>query len=307
MQSEKNLGSLTVIVFFVILGYVFCTSAAESSVGKNFLMAENWDTGSPPADWPSCKGASWNGWKPKDYDCDLPALGGLSSKIFYTPPRSLHIGRADGAKTSMDFSYDFTPVRKVHLRMYLYFDHSFANTNGREDQCHFILFNFTRAFTGMGVDLRRYSDQYNSWPPICNPENRHKLFFTLRSTANCGTGGHSGGEDAYGSSSASKCWNILDNLGKWILFEVMWDLPGKRGKIWVDEDLIIDREICQTNVNDISKVHLMLWDSTNTTQHDVYIDNIVISESYIGPMPQDPVTPPRAPGPVENLRFIDKH
>ena len=281
---------------------------SETNESGDFIIAEDWDVGTPPSGWPQCGGSSWHGWTPKNYDCDQYSKGELSTTRYYTAPRSLHLSRIDGVPESLDVSQEFSSQKKVHVRAYLYFDKSYANSNGTEDQAHFIFFNTAVAFSSMGVDFRRYSDQYHSWPPICNPNNSQALYFTLRTTANC-----NGGEDAYGSSDASKCFNILDHLGEWILFEVMWDLNNNRGKIWVNEDLIIDREICITSQTSIKKLIFSLWDSQNKTAHDLYIDNIAVSTSYIGPIkdsgstspPSEEEEPSVVLDPPKNLRIFN--
>lgn len=287
MPSTKNNKSQMIIFIFGVVGfYVFLSAismvkaTAESRETGNFIAAEDWDIGTPPANWPSCGGPAWHGWTPKNYDCQWGSSA-LSNSLTFTQNRSFYNQRPAGDSGSMDIKYAFTPRNRVYVRMYLNFGSSMlnSNVNQAEDIIHFLFFNTAIASTGFGVDLRVFSDQYRQWPPTCNSSNK-SLYFTFHTSHNC-----NGGEDCYGSSNDSNCFNILEHLEEWFSWEIMWDMRNRNAKMWINGDLIIDRQICSTNYSSISNVILSLWNSTATSyMHDVYIDNIVISDQYIGPI-----------------------
>ena len=285
------------IVFLTIflINYLYYRQAgAESNETGDYLVAEDWDIGTPPSNWPICGGSSWHGWVPKNFDCQWGDAE-LSTAIRYTEPRSLHLIRPAGDYDALSVNYTFSPNPKIHVRMYLYFGSGFqnSNVNGAEDCMHLLFFNSAVAFTGFGIDLRVYSDQYHQWPPTCNVQER-SLYFTFHTSHNC-----SGGEDCYGPSNATDCWNILDHLEEWFCWEIMWDLSTNTAKMWINGDLKIDRTICSTNYSSINKVFLTIWNSTQIGyMHDVYMDNIVISDDYIGPY-----APSGAPARPSNLRI----
>ncbi len=80
----------------------------------------------------------------------------------------------------------------------------------------------------------------------------------------------------------------------------MWDLENHEAKMWIDGDLKIDRTIYVCNHSSINRVILSMWNSCRscrTRAHDVFIDNIVVSDQYIGPIGgmDNPPGPPDSP------------
>jgi len=296
-------------IFLCAIIYFCCNrSFAESGeIGRNgFIIEENWDLGPPPAGFPACQGTSWHGWKPKEYDCQWGRESELSIHNSFTPPRSLHQVRSAGEHGTMDIAYILPSTQtRVHIRMYVYFGASFQNAHsyaGEEELIHFIFFNTAVAGGNFGVDIYNYTDyQPLQWPPVC--ETGSGLFFAFHSYYNTPNGQKK--QDGYGPTEPRNCWNIKKHLEEWHCYEFMWDLRYHKVGMWVDGVQIVDRMMYTSNHSSINKIIISGWNSCGvcvSDMHDFYIDNIVMSDRYIGPLPSTiKRTSPASPN---NLRII---
>ena len=246
-----------------------------------WITCEDWDSDTPPSGWPECAGASWNGWTPKDYDCEFGTESGFSDHVFASTPRSYHQVRSVGDAGVMDLSYSFAPQQKIHLAMNLLFSESFVD--GEEELVHFIFFNTARAWVNFGIDLWLYTDyQPEQWPPLCVGPGG--LFFGFHSYHNTPDGTEN--QDGYGPTSLENCWNIGSHENEWHHVEFMWDLENNRVRMWIDGDLKTDRTMYSSNHDFIDLIILSGWNSCYgcgaDDSQDFYVDDIVISTERIG-------------------------
>jgi len=330
---DMNSKIFNFVVFIVLLAflplYLCCGHAfGESNESGNFLAAEDWDIGTSPADWPKCNGAAWHGWLPKDYDCSPAggepyANGGnstLDTNIYYSPPRSLKVTRDIGTKDVTDLRFTISPEQtKVHVRMYLYFGSNFQTCPG-EQIIHFFLFNSSVSGNNFGVDIWSWTDKrsYDNgiWPPTCGTGGGGRMYWGFHSYHDCRSGTSCGStwEDMKGPSNPNDCWRVEQHTNQWYCFEWMWDITNKNVKMWIDEELKIDRTMCECQFSCINKIYFSGWNSCasccEATSHTFWVDNIVIDNKYIGPIGGVTYTTTTTvdtnpPAPPTNLRLVE--
>lgn len=96
---------------------------------------------------------------------------------------------------------------------------------------------------------------------------------------------HTGGN--WNDSWVQGCWDIKNNLNRWVCVEFSWDAINERAKLWIDDTLMIDRHACSDFANTLSTFILSGWSSCYENNVDAvtyYADNIVIATDYIGPV-----------------------
>ena len=113
----RNVCFLLFSVFFIFSSNTL--SWAECSESGDYLVCEDWDSGTPPADpWPVKDGVEWHGWEPADYGRSHP--GDISTSIYHSAPRSLMLYKADGTKDTVDMSHPIPGNPSlVHIRFYM--------------------------------------------------------------------------------------------------------------------------------------------------------------------------------------------
>jgi hypothetical protein len=301
---------MILVGFAVLATWVSQASGECNSESGAWIECMDFDGSGAPAEWPECGGASWQGWTPKGYDCGGDGIlnGGNSSLDtlrYYSAPRSLKVVRDAGTHDVTDVSFSFPEQKKVHIRMYVYFDSNFANAHDpsyEEEYIHFFFFNTARAGVNFGVDIINYTDAEGGvWPPVCLGANDeiHFGFHSYNNDYQDPGGTCTDKEVVWGPTDASDCWNIKAHLNEWYCVEWMWDLEGHQVKFWVDGSLKITRDMYECLHSSISTVIISGWNSRNYGDEATFwVDNIVISSDYIGPLGSSDV-PPGIPG---NLR-----
>jgi len=303
MGGEMKKIFISISIFLMLFCLCHEKTFGESNEVGDFIIAEDWDVGTPPANWPECRGVSWHGWTPKDYDCS-PAEGepyanggnsDLVTDVYYTPPRSLRVIRDKGTKDVTDLMISVSPPQpKVHVRLYMRFDSNWGTLVG-EQIVHFMLFNSSRSGANFGMDIWAYTDK-RQWPPICGHDSSGNAVWGFHSYHDCQSGTNCGStwEDIKGPATSATCWQVPDHLNQWYCFEWMWDIPNKKVKMWIDGVLKIDRTMCECSYNTINKIYLEGWNScggcVEATAHTFWVDNIVVDDEYIGLLGEIPVT-----------------
>ena len=305
-------------VFLGVLACLFLITPARPAQAATTFFSENWDTGAPPASWPNCgSGTSFDGWYPRDYTDGCGSGVGLDSSIYHSAPRSFHNRRPAGTSWDLTSLWHNLPANtgKVYLRMYLYFptagwsnfDPAGTWSTAGNEVMHFIFTNSAASNTGFRINL--YDNASDTWSPApeCyggkNGSTSHTgpgMYLALEVD---GGGGHNSFGTTKGAYPAG-CWNLHDHLGEWHSHEWMIDAVNNLVSYWIDGNPMY------TNVPvpvgyvggvrhpSIDKIMLSLFDSyADNWTADVYMDDIVASDSYIGPMTGS-VTPAKPSPPV---------
>jgi len=284
-----------------------CLNASDddeyNSHNATIYLYEDWENGTPSASWPykdapdSCPGTEWNGWDPglASYCWAHPewVQAGLSSLNAYSGNRSFFIYRAAGFAASPDIRKSFiTPYpSKIHIRFYLYLNSNFINFStpvGRFPGYHFIFTNSALSRTGMRIDMASAVEYGNL---VCGkgaggiPDDQPYIFFQLQDYDYNWMGG----------SFPNGCFNLFEHIDEWISVEFMFDTNNDTASIWVDGLLVY------TAVGRITDPDFRLIQISNYMSDEdgpgfdtsYYIDDIVISDSYIGPLSTTPdIIPP---------------
>lgn len=303
---KKYKTSLFILV--LVLGLFGLAKGSRATI----YIDENWDTGTPPAGWPckniptSCTTGTFNGWYGRTWDCTVlgGAASGLSTSIYHSSPRSYYMEREPNASYAGNVytSFPGNPT-KMHLRFYVYFPSAgiagwnqwtHNNLEAYDDMNHWIHINTALAATDkVYVDLMDISHG-GGWPPPCWTSGVDTAFLALRA-----------GQTDFNASSAYCGFNVYDNLDKWVCLEFMWDRVNGKYALWIDG---IQRVGTGGNGVDqsfagVTKFDMIYFDSFRSGGQpyiahgsSYYIDDIVVSDSYIGPTGTSPdTTPPAAP------------
>lgn len=285
-----------VLIFFFLL---------IIKVHGQIIDSTNWDNLELPSEglsWPSFYGQIYDNWKPCDYtDDNYSDACELDTTHFVSPPRSLKFKREANKHGVVDIWYTLNnPRKKIFLSFFCYFSSQGWSSNpgynipydGNGINVHFIFINRAVAPALATIDFIQYSD-FRGWPPTCIDESNGGVFPGFLSS----NYDSNGGQQVYGSTNSNDCWNVRLNTDRWIFLEFMWDLEDNRCGMWVNGVKKIDSEFFQYSLDLIEKIGLSGWVSqASQIGWDAihYIDNIKISESYIGP-PGYINTPPQAP------------
>jgi hypothetical protein len=291
------------------IGLLFIVSVTffaphTNSFGGVFI-SEDWDTGTAPSDWP-CKLApsgrcnsnlkfrGW--WSPLGSDCRYAyeANTGISAAKAYSGTRSFYNFRAAGYSDSCDIVYDLpNPYpTKIYIRFYLYLENNFINFNtpvSREPSYHFLFTNSALSLTGLRINLLAGVPWESAWK--CGhgrggvPSTQPYAFFSIQDYDR---------EWPVGTYPAG-CFNLLQHLTEWLCVEFMMDASTDTVKIWINEKLVYQAtdRITQTNFTRIILSNYMSSEGGSGFDTGYYIDNIVVSDSYIGPVAPD--ESPKAP------------
>lgn len=304
MQSD-NLKLKTIFIIVIFFAVFLLPKISSATI----FISENWDTGTPPAGWPcknfpaNCASLTFNGWYAGTWYCSQ-GWGtdcGLDANTYHTAPYSFKMSRLANQSDACPIMKDIPEPHpaKVYIRMYLYFpntewgawDHSAVAGDANE---HFMFLNSAIAGGGRAViDIKDYESQ-SPWPPYCWVNVPNQAYFF-------GFGGADGQTD-FGRATVDDCYRLDLNTDKWISFEWMFDTANDKYALWRDGVQVVgtggngvDQEMgAQT---DWFRLILDMFRSGNIDDSaKVYIDDIVVSDSYIGPMGVPPdTTPPQAP------------
>jgi len=299
--------SSTYRISSVILSILACffISMQAHQVHAATLISENWDTGTPPDNWPNCTGTSttFNGWYPRGWSDGCGAGAGLVTNIYHSAPRSFHNLRPAGSswdKTSIVHDLPTHPG-KIYVRFYLYLPSSgwsnFDDGPGSagDEVVHFLFTNSASSNTAFRINL--YDNASDTWSPApeCYGQGGVKyMTFALERNG----GGGRGTEGAYPAG----CYNMMSHFNEWHSYEWMIDATNNKVSYWIDGNPMytnISAPVNDGGYTTINKLILSLFDSyAKNWQADCYIDDFVVSDTYIGPMPGTGTTPSPPSPPV---------
>jgi len=266
------------MVFFSVLFF------AHSSWAATFFQ-ENWDSGTPDACWP-CKtescGSSFNGWR-QSTDALVP-LAGLSTAQNHSGTRSFYQYRAPGLPYGCDINHVLsTPYpTTIYLRFYLYMTSNWnTSETNNASWMHWIFTNSARSSTGFRINM--VTD--HEWGPC--PQG-----------AVCILPEGDGGVQWWNTSWPAGI-NLKSIIGTWTCFEYKMQISGSNVILteWING--------IQTrgpitgpgqNTSSFNNIIFSGWENTGANfTGDHYIDDIVVSDSYIGPIGGGDTQSPTAP------------
>jgi hypothetical protein len=255
-------------------------------------------------------GSTWG--KPQTMGSDSVSI---SDSIAHSGSKSLRFhysGVSDGSDNWVEQRFHFAAQHKhVFMRFYIYFPDG-NETWGENKYYH---------RDSSGTDNNKF---WRMWALDYKAGSVHTgyMFYPLDGGVSKIKEKHysEGTESEYSTHDAG--WYINDDaLGRWICFEFETKLntPGELDgitRMWVDNILIHEKTDCnysslgETSTNFIQNGYLMGWSNSGfTTDTNIYIDDIVFSDSHIGPTASadEPAVPDNgevAQAP-KNLRVVD--
>jgi hypothetical protein len=272
----------------------FLFAFVSISLGQ-IIKTTNWD-GTPPGEglsWPAFFGASYEEWEPSRInESAYSDACELSATVYHSGPRSLKIRRDAGKNGTVDIWYTLPQaLTKMYLSFYCYFDPQGWSSNPGYNipytengaVVHFVFLNSAIAPTPSPIDFIQYTNT-QGWPPTCLDVTNGGVYPSFGSTNYDGNNSY----EHYGSD-AGNCWNVRTHTGRWFHFEFMWDLDNHRCTMWIDGERKIDSEFYRYGMSAITKIGFSGWVSQAAQTGFAaihYIDDIVISESYVGPSDQ---------------------
>ena len=256
---------------FVLLNY-------PQKVHAIIFFSETWDTGTPAACWP-CKSypctTSFDGWLSADYNSGWGTMPncGRSSTQAHSGTYSYYQYRASGAPQTCDIVHQFsTPYpTTIHLRFYLYLTTNW-NSFGSLEYVHWIMTNIIATNTSFRLNLIG-DGQYN-----CGDGGIHMI-----------PEGDGGRSWWFGNSNWDVCGvNYKELIGAWHSIEYKMQISGNNIILteWIDGVLRRGPTTGpgQDSANNFNKITISGWENTSSAHvGDFYIDDIVVSDSYIGP------------------------
>lgn len=280
------------------------------------FLSEDWESGTPPAGWPcksapsTCTRSSFNGWGNivADYCPDYPywSTTGVTTARTHSGSKSFYTYRQGSNDTSCDIqkSWTATPT-KAYVRMYIYLPSSawagFNTPTSKEPYVHLFFWNTAFSMTGPRVNI--FSKVPYSSPHACGageggvPSNQPYAFFNVQDyDKDWDTGNYPNG-----------CYNLMQHLDEWISVEFMFDSTNtnrssRQVSIWINGTLTYTgtNRLTDDTYRNLILSNYMSVSGQTPNDTAIYYDDIIVSDTYIGPtrLPGSAIVsnPPPAPG-----------
>jgi hypothetical protein len=272
MKSFFKHFSPFLLSFLYVIGIFFAsTTIATGTV----FFSTDWDTGTPATCWPcktsSCS-SSFSGWYGGDWN-ETYANCGRSSTQKNSGAYSYYQSRASGTYATCDLVHDFAAPypTTIYVRFYLYLTTNW-NSFGRSEYVHWIFTNSARSNTGFRLNFLG-DDQYN-----CGDGGIHMI-----------PEGNGGRSWWFGDSTWNICAkNFKNYIGAWHSFEYKMQISGSNIILteWIDGVLTRGPTTGPgQDTSSFNKIIISGWENTGVSHAgDFYIDDIVVSDTYIGPI-----------------------
>ncbi len=268
---------LCVFGIFVLLNY-------PQKAHAIIFLSETWDTGTPPSNWPcknlpnSCTTNTFNGWVPKNYDCDQAggSLSGLSTTIYHSSPRSYYQHRPANDYRTCDILKPLSQsTDKIYMRFYVYFTNNWVNfnSNAADEFVHFIFTNTAVSGSGWRMNIIDYVSA--EWPYECSRDTDAvpNMYFAIQDGSTQGRRG----------TAPYDCFDLNRHLNEWLCVEFMADATNDRYSLWINGDQKVNNVSTPISQANFTAVILSGWNSIlRDYTGDFYIDDIVVADSYIG-------------------------
>ena len=297
--------ALFIVAFFIL----FVCYAKYVSAGV--IFEENWDGVAPTNGFPNTRGSIWNGWEVGDYGGEQ-GYSELSAGVYYSAPRALYQLKKANENFVKDLIKNFSATNEIRIRFYVYFDSDYANYGSvnpdiGSDYVHFMFLQSALSGRGVRMDIISYTsitstnpieDLRYPWPPTCCAGINYDWdagFFSIASPS--GFGGPSKGVTR---DRPDLCFNIKDNLERWMLVEWAYKIVNTnegRLSLWIDGVEMMKDELLPPDP-DYMTIDRMLVSGymSNLRNYDVgyYIDDLIVTDNYdteIGPLGYSAPTP----------------
>jgi hypothetical protein len=280
------------------------------------FLTEDWESGTPPAGWPcksapsTCARSSFNGWGNivADYcpDAAYWSSTGVSTARSHSGTKSFYTYRQGSNDYSCDIqkSWTATPT-KAYVRMYIYLPSSawtgFNTPTTKEPYVHLFFWNTAFSMTGPRVNIFAKVPYVTSY--ACGagrggiPANQPYAFFNVQDYD----------KDWDSGSFPNGCYNLMQHLDEWISVEFMFDSTNtnrssRQVSIWINGTLTYTgtNRLTDDNYRNLILSNYMSVSGQTPNDTAIYYDDIIVSDTYIGPtrMPGSaPLpAPPPAPG-----------
>lgn len=251
------------------------------------FLSENWETGTPPAGWPcktapsSCTRSSYNGWSnvmaeycPGNSDW---AQTGISTARTHGGAKSFYMQRAHTASCDIRKDIPSPYPSKVYVRFYLYLDSNFINFDTpttRFPIYHFLFTNSAFSQTGLRINIMTGVPYGTGQCGSAQVDGRPYAFFLPQDY-----------DYDWRNGTYSTCYNLLDHLNEWQAVEFMFDAPNDTVTIWMNgKQIYTARDRITDGSFNMFQFSSYMSDADGPEfAAGYYIDDIVVSDSYIGP------------------------
>jgi hypothetical protein len=283
IASRFGFAALPLILFValnVYNAYAVCTEPG------NFLVCEDWDAGTPPTcspttcsgssaccptgTWPWRGGPAWNGWVPQNYGTGQ--CGELTTARAHSAPRSLLQKKRVGSTDTVDLRYAFPDSKVIHIRFYLYLPRATATAIGGPGQ-HFIFLEMMNA-AECTLDFQVCGEQVGSNYYDCDIGNLllvHSYNPEIMIANNMAPRG------------SRKYFYLRDHPDEWILVEWRVDLNNNTTSLWINEIQQINNYPIDFSFSSAGQIEISGFTLNTSNAFEYYIDDFVVSTSYIGP------------------------
>lgn len=294
-------------LLLLLAAFALPRHAGAQVVSPRTFTSETWDTGTPPTNWPcktapsSCSsGALFHGWENVGADwCtnhSWMASSGVSTARAHSGTKSFYLNRTAGQTDSCDIQFALpSPYpTAINIRFYLYLDSNYLSFNtptSREPFQHFLFTNSALSGTGFRVNLLSkvpYTSPHGCGAGENYPNQPYMFFNCENNSTQCSAGSPAG------------CYNLLAHLGEWQCVEFRFDAAAKKYNVWMGGTKVVDNASVPMSQSNFTMVQLSQFMSSEDGAGfatSFYIDDIAISDGYIGCGPTGSISPPL------NLRF----
>lgn len=310
-ETVKTLLTLGLLTIPTLSSAVEPICPGGSAPQPSVIFCEDWDSGTPPSNFPDSEGTTFNGWTARN-EGRPNGHGYMDTSLVHSAPRSLRQLREANGNFVPAIEKSFPGTTQIRVRFYVYLKSPYGNYGGGgESYVHLIFFNTDASLTGQRLDLQPYANKTGSanipyvyaWPPTClNNSGGTNGYFVLDSPQ--GQPGQPFKGVSQGRSDL--CFNIKTNYDQWILVEFSHDTAAAKANLWINGTQVMNDEPLPAQVGYETYRSIILsgyWSTVTSTPAELYIDDIVVSNNasfVIGPRGTGDIVPPAAP---QNVRI----
>jgi len=293
-RSPLFLGLFRIIVVVLVL------CAPIGAVHATVFFSTDWDTGTAPSGWP-CNNApnsvcsetdQFFGWtSPLGYYCNDNvaksswATCGVTTTYAFSGTKSFRMHRGTSISDTCDIQHKLSSPypTTIYVRFYLYLPASMAAYNtpvSQEPFTHFMFTNSALSGTGFRINLLSKVPYTTTWQCASGhggvgASTPYMWFNCENNSTQCTVGAPTG------------CYNLIDpaNLNRWQCVEFKLDAANKKMSIWVDGKLKVDNVTVPMSQSNFTMIQFSGFESQLPGAYtmDYYIDDIVVSDAYVGP------------------------
>ena len=296
---RKLFSILSIITIFSLFPF-FAFAVCSEPNASQYLVCEDWDTDTPPnVNWPCTRGNlnshcnpntpgtccyPWHGWSCTDSAASDDEKSQVTTERAHSGTKSLRetsqlVLGTERAGTDIYHSISGHPT-SVYIRFYVYVENFDNITAG-----HFIFLN-SASGAEASIDWRDCTDQ------------------GYRTCSGMYMAPHSYGPEVWqANNNQPSAFNWLNHTNEWVLVEVKFDFGNHQAEMWINGIEYLHNWSVNFDWSTIEDIIISGWRSLGTSNDQSYwIDDVVVSTSYIGPrndsQPLPDTTPPSPPSGV---------